>query len=87
MEFCTKFLRHLETFYHSKLLVIINDAAKFRKLQIELAVTVDAMEEFVKATYRLEGDDVFVVTTYEQLCSYVYSTQSFCHNTTQMLMQ
>ena len=61
-----------------KLLAIISDAAKFRKLQMELAVTIDAMEEFVKATYQLEGDGVLVVTTYEQL-RVLYSVISSQH--------
>ena len=38
-----------------KLLEILNDPAKPRKLKMEIAITVDAMEAFVKATYKLEG--------------------------------
>ena len=32
---------------------------------MELAITVDAMEPFAKATYALEGDGALAVTTYE----------------------
>lgn len=39
-----------------KLTDILNDAAKLRKLKIELAITVDVMRPFVCATYDLEGD-------------------------------
>ena len=40
-----------------KLQEIISDRPKNRKLHMEeLAITIDAMEPFVKATYNLEGD-------------------------------
>ena len=51
----------------SKLLEILNDPPKNRKLQMEIAVTVDAGEPFVKATYRLEGDGPLVFTAYEEI--------------------
>ncbi len=38
------------------LLEILRDPAQSRKLKMELAVTIDAMELFVKTTYVLEGD-------------------------------
>lgn len=38
-----------------------------RKLQVEIAITVDAMEAFVKATYNLEGDGPLALTTYEEI--------------------
>ena len=38
------------------LLEITSDPAKFRKPQKEPAITVDAMEAFVKTTYTLELD-------------------------------
>ena len=38
----------------TKLLHVLNDPAKTRKLKIKIATTVDAME-FVKATCKLEG--------------------------------
>ena len=51
----------------SKLQEILNDPPKNRKLQIELAITIDAGEPFVKATYRLEGDGPLVFTAYEEI--------------------
>ena len=39
-----------------KLQEIISGPPKNRKLPMELAITVDAMEPFVKATCNLEGD-------------------------------
>ena len=38
----------------TKLLQVLDDPAKTRKLKIEIAITVDAMEPFVKATCKLE---------------------------------
>ena len=40
---------------------ILDNHPKNRKLQIELVITVDVGEPFVKATYRLEGDCAFCV--------------------------
>ena len=51
----------------SKLLDILHDTAKCRKLKMELAITVDAMEPFVKATYVLEGDGPLALVAYERL--------------------
>lgn len=51
----------------SKLLDILHDPAKFRKLKMELSITVDAMEPFVKATYVLEGDGALALVVYERL--------------------
>ena len=50
-----------------KLLRIINDPPQNRKLQMELAVTIDAGEPFVKATYRLEGDGPLVFSVCEEI--------------------
>lgn len=64
----------------TKLLEILNDPVKTRKLKIEMATTVDAMERFVKVTYKLEGDDALSLVTYQQL-SMLYasaSTQYYC---------
>ena len=36
-----------------KLLDMLNDQTNMRKLQIEIAITIHAMEEFAKATYNL----------------------------------
>ena len=52
-----------------KLLAIIENAASMRKLQMELAVTVDTMEPFVQATYDLEGDGPLVLYTYQKIKS------------------
>jgi hypothetical protein len=50
-----------------KLLEILNDSPNNRKLQMELAMTVDAGEPFVKATYRLEGDGPLIFSAYEEI--------------------
>lgn len=52
-----------------KLLEILNDPPKNRKLQIELAITVDVGEPLVKATYRLEGDGPLLFSTYEEIAT------------------
>ena len=49
------------------LLEILHDPAKSRKLQMELAVTIDAMQPFVKVTYILEGDGPLALVAYERL--------------------
>ena len=51
----------------SKLRAILEDAPMTRKLKMELAVTVDCMEPFVKATYNLEGDGYLALEVYERL--------------------
>ena len=51
----------------NKMLEIPNAQPKFRKLQIELAVTLDAMQPFVKATYTLEGDGTLALKAYGRL--------------------
>ena len=50
-----------------KLLEILDDPPQRRKLVMELAITVDAGEPFVRATYCLEGDGPLVFTVYEEL--------------------
>ena len=52
-----------------KLQQILNDPPKNRKLQVELAITVDVGEPFVKATYRLEGDGPLVLSAYEEIAA------------------
>ena len=52
-----------------KLLEIMNDPPSLRKLKIELAITIDAGEPFVKSTYKLEGDGALVFNTYEEISS------------------
>ena len=51
----------------TKLLQVLDDPAKSRKLKIEIATTVEAMEPFVKATYKLEGDGPLCLEAYQQL--------------------
>ena len=41
----------------TKFLQVLDDPEKIRKLIIEMATAVDAMEPFVKATCKLDGDD------------------------------
>ena len=62
----------------SKLLDILNDAPRCRKLKMELAITIDSMESFVKSTYTLEGDGVLALVTYEHI-SMLYSAISTEH--------
>ena len=40
----------------NKLLEVLKDQGRMRELNIEIAITVDALESFVKCTYDLEGD-------------------------------
>ena len=49
-----------------KLNAILNDPAKYRKLKIEIAITVDAMSPFVPSTYLLEGDGPLALVAYRQ---------------------
>ena len=68
----------------TKLLQVLDDPVKTRKLKIETATTVDAMEPFVKATYKLEGDGALSLVAYQQL-SMLYA--SVCVTSiTQMLL-
>ena len=53
------------------MLEILQDPPKSRKLQIELAITMDAMDPFVRATYLLEGDGPLALSTYERLMTLV----------------
>ena len=62
----------------SKLREIVNDPAKNRKLKMEMAATVDAMEPFVKATYFLEGDGPLALHAYERV-SLLFSAVSTQH--------
>ena len=52
-----------------KLQEIISDPPNNRKLHIELAIKVDAIEPYVKATYRLEGDGPLMLKTYEEIAT------------------
>lgn len=62
----------------SKLLEILNDSIKSRKLKMELAITIESMEPFAKATYALEGDGALAFVTYECV-SMLYSVISTEH--------
>ena len=48
----------------TKLLQVLDDPAKTRKLKIEIATTVDAMGPFVKATHKLEDDGPLSLEAY-----------------------
>ena len=48
---------------------IMDDQPTQRKLKIEMAVTIDGMEPFVKATYFLEGDGPLALHAYERISS------------------
>ena len=50
-----------------KLLHFLTDLPKARKLKMEIAATVDSMELFVRATYKLEGDGPLSLIAYQQL--------------------
>lgn len=49
----------------AKMKDILNNPANCRKLKIELAVRVDSMDPFVRATYYLEGDGPLSLSAYE----------------------
>ena len=51
----------------TKLLQVLDDPAKTRKLKNEIATTVDTMEPLVKATYKLEGDGALSLVAYQRL--------------------
>ena len=72
-----KFLKNddLPLAISTKLLQVLGDPAKTRKLKIEIATTVDAMEPFVKATHKLEGDGALSLVAYQQL-SMLYASVS-----------
>ena len=50
-----------------KLARIISDPSSLWKLKIELAITTDAMEPFVRATYTLEGDGMLALVAYREV--------------------
>ncbi len=51
----------------SKLRELLDDPLKFQNLQLELAITIDAMDQFVKTTYFLEGDGPLSLYAYEKI--------------------
>ena len=64
--------------YKSKLIVIISNPVKLGQLQMELAITIDVGEPFVKATYNLEGDGPLALTAYEHI-RHLYFVASTVH--------
>ena len=50
-----------------KILAIMDDLQKRSRLQVELAIVIDVGEQFVKATYSLEGDGPLVFSCFEVL--------------------
>ena len=64
-DVCTFLFNHeLPTTTTTKMTNILNSSSNSQKLKIELAVTVDAMDPFVRATYKLEGDGSLSITAY-----------------------
>ena len=62
----------------TNLLQVLDDTAKTRKLKFEIATTVDAMEPFVKAIYKLEGHGPLSLEDYQQL-SILFASVSTQH--------
>ena len=62
----------------TKLLQVLDDPAKTVKLKIKIATTVDAIEPFLKATYKLEGDGPLSLEAYQQL-SILFASVSTQH--------
>ena len=52
----------------SKLVQLLSNPTQAEQLQMELAITVDVGEPFVKATYNLEGDGPLALSAYEHIC-------------------
>lgn len=50
----------------AKLLRIVEDKSMCRNLKMEISITVDAMEPFIKVTYTLEGDGPIALGAYQQ---------------------
>ena len=64
LAMCRHFLKLISKL---KLLEILSDPPKKRKLKIELAMTIDAGKSFVRATYRLEGDGPLIFSAYDEI--------------------
>ena len=62
----------------TKILQVLNDPAITRKQKMEIATTVDAMEPFVNATYKLEDDGPLSLEAYQQL-SVLFASVSTQH--------
>ena len=62
----------------TKISEILNNPGMCQKFKIELAVTVDAMAAFVKATYNLEGDGPLALMAYGCVrCLYAHITTEY----------
>ena len=51
-----------------KIFQMLSDPHKNAQLQLEMAITIDVGEPFVKSTYNLEGDGPLALTTYKCIC-------------------
>ena len=58
----SKFMTSLGSLYHLNLLELLSNYTKSTQLQMELAISVDVGNVFVKATYNLEGDGPLVLS-------------------------
>ena len=65
-----------------KLKEILDDPPKNRKLRVELAITVDVGEPFVKATYWFEGDGPLVLSAYEEIAALRVAISHQCYPNT-----
>lgn len=58
------------------MLKTLNNVGSTRKFKIELAMTVDGMMPFVKATYNLEGDGLLALTAYKEISTLLHFVNS-----------
>ena len=59
-----------------QLQAILSDPVRLINLKLELAITIDFGEHFVKATYFLEGDGPLVLSCYEKLSAVARACQA-----------
>ena len=59
-----------------QLQAIFSDPERLINLKLELAITIDVGEHFVKATYFLEGDSPLVLSCYEKLHAVAQACQA-----------
>ena len=71
----------------SKLAHIFGDQVKKMQLQIEIAITVDAGEAFVKGTYYLEGDGPLIFTCYEKIMKLKAATSTAYYPNTNAIIR
>ena len=62
-----------------KLLQILSNPQRLACLRIELAAVVDMGEYFVKAIYRLEGDDPLVFSYFEVITALTAALRTACY--------